>query len=246
VCLLGASLTTEYLMVLSTGFVALLVGGEAREGEAARGEFFLGEGWFGGDRDAGRDAGRDGGRCVGGSGGGVEGGSGRVSRAKSVRLPAEPPLMEEAAGACILPCSWPRSVLLSELGSPSPVCWCCCSPSARSPACSADCSGDSAGPSVGGRVVAIPVPGLRIGNSSSVAIDALADPGFRIGNSSSSGVLGIGIGAEMVPRMDLFRGLARPAVEPDFPKMLGMAAGARCRSVVEERRGYGETGWGRG
>jgi hypothetical protein len=45
--------------------------------------------------------------------------------------------------------------------------------------------------------------------------------------------MGIGIGAEMVPRMDLCRVLARPAVEPDFPKMLGMAAGARCRSVVK-------------
>jgi hypothetical protein len=68
-------------------------------------------------------------------------------------------------------------------------------------------------------------PGARIGKSSSAVVDVLEDPGFRIGNSSSSGLLGIGIGAEMVPRMDLCRVLARPAVEPDFPKMLGMAGG---------------------
>ena len=74
-------------------------------------------------------------------------------------------------------------------------------------------------------------PGVRIGNSSSAVTDALADPGFRIGNSSSSGLLGIGIGAEMVPRIDLCRVLARPAVEPDFPKILGMSDGVGGRSV---------------
>jgi hypothetical protein len=63
-----------------------------------------------------------------------------------------------------------------------------------------------------------------MGNSSSAVTDALADPGFRIGNSLSSGVIGIGIGAEMVPRIDLCRVLARAAVEPDFPKILGMSA----------------------
>lgn len=48
-----------------------------------------------------------------------------------------------------------------------------------------------------------------------------------MGNSSSSGLVGIGIGAEMVPRIDLCRvlALARPAVEPDLPKILGMAVG---------------------
>jgi hypothetical protein len=93
------------------------------------------------------------------------------------------------------------------------------------------------------------VPGKRIGNSSSAAVDALADPGFRIGNSSSTGLVGIGIGAEMVPRMDLCRVLARPAVEPDFPKILGMAVGAGWRSVKggdrvmgkEEEGGRGRT-----
>lgn len=74
-------------------------------------------------------------------------------------------------------------------------------------------------------------PGVRIGNSSSAVTDALADPGFRIGNSSSSGLLGIGIGAEMVPRIDFCRVLARPAVEPDFPKILGMSDGVGGRSV---------------
>jgi hypothetical protein len=68
------------------------------------------------------------------------------------------------------------------------------------------------------RGLAIPVPGFRIGNSSSGEVKAFAEPGFRMGNSSSSIALGIGMGAEMVPRMDfgagLRAGLARP--EPDF------------------------------
>jgi hypothetical protein len=56
VCLLGASLIMEYLTVLSTGFVALLAGGETLGGETPSGEVFRGEGWYDGDRDAGRDA----------------------------------------------------------------------------------------------------------------------------------------------------------------------------------------------
>lgn len=87
----------------------------------------------------------------------------------------------------------------------------------------------------------MPVPGLRIGNSSSAAADALADTGFRIGNSSASGVLGIGIGAEMVPRIDLWRDLARLAVEPDFPNMLGMLSAVDG----DRRRGYAERGGSR-
>jgi hypothetical protein len=46
----------EYLTVLSTGFVALLAGGETLDGETPSGEVFRGEGWYDGDRDAGRDA----------------------------------------------------------------------------------------------------------------------------------------------------------------------------------------------
>jgi hypothetical protein len=57
---------------------------------------------------------------------------------------------------------------------------------------------------------------------------------FRIGNSSSPNVLEIGIGPEMVPRIDLRPGLARPVVEPDFPKMLGMVIGAACKADVNE------------
>jgi hypothetical protein len=48
VCLLGDSLTAEYLIVLRTGFVALLAGGEPRggeprDGETPSGEFLCGE-----------------------------------------------------------------------------------------------------------------------------------------------------------------------------------------------------------
>jgi hypothetical protein len=90
---------------------------------------------------------------------------------------------------------------------------------------------------VSGKGVAIPVPGSRIGKSSSSsgATDVFAEPGFRIGNSSSSGDFGIGIGAEMVPRIDLCRDLARPAppaVEPDFPNILGMVAGVVYMSGI--------------
>ena len=85
----------------------------------------------------------------------------------------------------------------------------------------------------------MPVPGCRIGNSSSTAF---ADPGLRIGNSSSSSssrTLGIGIGAEMVPRIDLRPGLARP--EGDFHR-LGMV----IRSFSALQDGYRREGrrWG--
>jgi hypothetical protein len=46
----------------------------------------------------------------------------------------------------------------------------------------------------------------------------------------------------MVPRIDLCRVLARPAVEPDFPNMLCMAVGTGCKSGVD---GYGKEGGGR-
>jgi len=45
---------------------------------------------------------------------------------------------------------------------------------------------------------------------------------FWKGKSPSVGDVGIGIGAEIVPRMDLCRDLARPRVDPDFPNRLGM------------------------
>lgn len=115
-------------MVLSTGFVALLSGGATLDGETANGELFRGEGRKGGDRDVGRDVGRDTGCAtgIGGAGGGVDGGSGRVSRARSVRLPPEPPLIEAGApvGAttCAVSCSCSRSVLLPGLDSRSRGC----------------------------------------------------------------------------------------------------------------------------
>lgn len=80
VCLLVASLTMEYLTLLSGGFVALLVGGEAFDGESANGEVLREEGRLGGDRDVGRDAGCSPvvpGMLCGAVGGGVEGGVSR-------------------------------------------------------------------------------------------------------------------------------------------------------------------------
>jgi hypothetical protein len=71
-----------------------------------------------------------------------------------------------------------------------------------------------------------------------------------MGNSSSSGVVGIGIGAEMVPRIDLCRvlALARPAVEPDLPKILGMAVGEGWKPGINnggimEREEQDGCGW---
>lgn len=94
----------------------------------------------------------------------------------------------------------------------------------------------------GMRGLAMPVPGFRIGNSSSGEVKAFAEPGFRMGNSSSSMALGMGMGAEMVPRMDfgagLGAGLARP--EPDF-QSVGIVAcetgrGAKLRCATNEER----------
>jgi len=90
------------------------------------------------------------------------------------------------------------------------------------------------------RGLAMPVPGFRIGNSSSGEVKAFAEPGFRIGNSSSSIALGIGMGAEMVPRMDfgagLRPGLARP--EPDFQSVgiVALRDGQRREAALQTRR----------
>lgn len=52
-------------------------------------------------------------------------------------------------------------------------------------------------------------------------------PKNRTGNSlSSSRVFGIGIGPDIVPRMDLLPALTRPAFEPDF-HMLGISSARR-------------------
>lgn len=136
VCLLAASLMVEYLTVLSAGFVALLAGGAAGDGEAAGGEDLCGEARLGGDREAGRDAGRDSERPegvlgpLGGAGGGVDGGSGMISCAKFVglppELPPEPPLPEAGSGIGERPCGFssspPSPVPLSGLDSSSGGC----------------------------------------------------------------------------------------------------------------------------
>lgn len=58
------------------------------------------------------------------------------------------------------------------------------------------------------------MPGWRMGNSSSGEVMALEEPGFRMGNSSSpsSRAVGIGIGADIVPRIDLRPDLVRLAL----------------------------------
>jgi len=67
------------------------------------------------------------------------------------------------------------------------------------------------------------VPGRRMGNSSSLDVIATLEPGMRIGNSSSSAA-GMGIGPEMVPRMDLWdANFGYPAAEPGL-KIGGMVA----------------------
>lgn len=201
----------EYLIVLSTGFVALLAGGEPRDGEFFRG----GDSLERGDRDCGRESEPP--TDVPG----LVGGPGEITPGRSVGLPPGLPAeVDELVWADMdaAPCSC----------LPSPSIWRPCSGFPDCPGCP---SGDGSESSASGSDDAIPVPGLRIGNSSSAFIDALADPGFRNGNSSSSRVIGIGIGLEMVPRIDLRPALARPAVEPDFPNLLGMLIGADYRSA---------------
>lgn len=217
VCLLVESLTTEYLMLLSTGFVARLVGNES-----CGGELLCDEDLAGGDRDARRDAGCSTGVAgpVSEAGGGVDGGSCRLPppRSRSVGLLTDAPKKADGpagvgsrwSSCSCSPCSW-----AATLSRPCPP----------SSGCSAGSPGGGLGSSAGGTGEAKPVPGFRIGNSSS-AVDSFATPGLLVGNSPPFGGLGIGIGAEIVPRIDLCRGLARPAVEPDFPNMLGILVGA--------------------
>ena len=129
---------------------------------------------------------------------------------------------------------------LSRLSSAELERWsqsCCCCGSCWS---SGVTPSDSAG---GGTGLAMPAPGCRIGNSSSTVVTAFAEPGFRIGNSSSSRVLCMGIGAEMVPRIDLLRpGLARPAVFQRLGILFDLAyrqqaAGDGEKSLEGEGRG---------
>ena len=78
----------------------------------------------------------------------------------------------------------------------------------------------------------MPVPGFRMGNSSSTIVAAFIELGFLMGNSSSSGAPCIGIGADMVPRIDLRPGLARPG--PAFHK-LGIAC-VECGPLADYGR----------
>jgi hypothetical protein len=122
----------------------------------------------------------------------------------------------------------------------SSCCCCCCSCCCC--CCGSRCCSSGIASSDGGTGLAMPAPGCRIGNSSSRFAAAFAEPGFRIGNSSSSNPVGIGIGAEMVPRIDLLRpGLARLAA-PDFQR-LGMAFElAYCRKATGD---YGKVAKGK-
>lgn len=58
-----------------------------------------------------------------------------------------------------------------------------------------------------------------MGNSSSGDLSTKPVPGLRMGNSSSSAALGIGIGFEILPRMDDVPGRDRPGLagEADAP-----------------------------
>lgn len=106
VCLLPTSLTTEYLTLFRTGFVALLVGAEVFGERSAKGGVFWEVSRFWGDREAGRDAVRFGGvleLCGGGAGGGVVGWLRMVSSGISARLPPEPPLAERGSPICAIP-----------------------------------------------------------------------------------------------------------------------------------------------
>jgi hypothetical protein len=90
-------------------------------------------------------------------------------------------------------------------------------------------------------------PGLRIGNSSSGNVVALIDP-VRIGNSSSSIGFGIGIGADIFPRIDgCWPDLGRR--EPDLgldlnrltliASSLGVCSSSAGSNIVRPARGRG-------
>jgi hypothetical protein len=117
------------------------------------------------------------------------------------------------------------------------LCACACASACGIRGClgvDGSCSGEEldVSASSGGTGLAMPVPGLRIGNSSSFDVVAMPVPGTLIGNSSSSTALGIGIGPEMVPRMDLWPVFGRPAFEPLF--QIGMVPGGQ--TVVPDCR----------
>lgn len=88
-----------------------------------------------------------------------------------------------------------------------------------------------------GVALATRLPGLRIGNSSSSVVVAMPVPGFRIGNSSSSIRLGMGIGADILPRMDWWPDFGRPdfgrlALEPDFHRLTFMVKLGALRDLL--------------
>ena len=75
--------------------------------------------------------------------------------------------------------------------------------------------------------LAMPVPRRRIGNSSSAVLVAIPVPGFRMGNSSSSVGLAMGIGPDILPRMDWWWLLGRGAWPLDLKRLTFMLARAR-------------------
>lgn len=202
------------------------------EGLVRRGEVLCGEVLCGGVLA------RAGGLPDGGGGGGCEGGSG-LSPCTGVSPPrlAEAPIVTELAcgGNVCWSSSW---------GSCCSCCCCCCCCWTRS---ETDSSGN-------GVMLAMLVPGLRIGNSSSfTAVAKLDPPELRMGNSSSIG-LAIGIGPDILPRMDAWAVAGRRVLGLDFQRlgMVSLSPTYKINGEVrpgggeEKRRGVGDGSGGGG
>jgi len=78
----------------------------------------------------------------------------------------------------------------------------------------------------------MPLPGSRIGTSSSFVVEAMPGPELRMGKASSVG-LNIGIGPDILPRMDWRPVLGRPVLELDFQR-LGMVSLSTAYTVNDE------------
>ena len=92
-------------------------------------------------------------------------------------------------------------------------------------------------PSAGGGLATAVLPGRRMGNSSSDGGLGAANvvPGLRIGNSSSSVGLAIGIGPDILPRMDWRpEVLDRDGLEPDLKRLTFMML-PRCPSLLGDK-----------
>lgn len=176
------------------------------EGLFRRGETLCGE-FLGGECLCGGVFTRRGGLLVGGGGGGCDGASGLALCATS---------------------AWLICVAIAAVSDGGVVCSsCCCS-------CSRSCWGCSSSESVSsgrGVILAMPLPGSRIGTSSSFVVEAMPGPELRMGKASSVG-LNIGIGPDILPRMDWRPVLGRPVLELDFQR-LGMVSLSTAYTVNE-------------